>query len=161
LAAERLQRTFGQIGIKIVAEYKRLLPAVRTPRPYPHLRCGLRCPGDSMIRIELGKEVSPGIFEYSVRSLGLIGKSRQPLLDACRQIKRALGSTKAAQARAGLYRPGRTTPDLHCVVLIGAGLSVTEPSNGRIHFAKFQEFSRSATLPDRFDAGEIEQEVHR
>jgi hypothetical protein len=102
------------------------------------------------------------IFEYSIPSLGLSGKSRQPLLDACRQIKRARGLTEEAQERAGLYRAGRSTPDLQCAVLVGANLSVTEPNQGRIHFAKFQEFSRSATLPNRIGgAAEIEQEAHR
>jgi hypothetical protein len=44
-----------------------------------------------MIEIIRGAEVEPGIFQYSVPSLALCGKSRQLLLDACRQIKRAVG----------------------------------------------------------------------
>jgi hypothetical protein len=118
-------------------------------------------PADNVIRIDLGKEVAPGIFEFLIPSIGLSGKSRQPLLAACREIERALGTTKAAGQHAGLYRAGRTHADIFCAVLVGAHLSVAEPTIGRIHFAKFQEFSRSATLPDRFDAGAIEQEVHR
>jgi hypothetical protein len=96
-----------------------------------------------MIRIDLGKEVKPGIWEYSIPSVGQGGKSRQPLLDACRQIKRVLGATKAAGAYAGVYRPGRTEPDIFCPVLDGAELTVSEPSNGNIRFAKFQEFDGS------------------
>jgi hypothetical protein len=98
-----------------------------------------------MIRINLGKETAAGIFEYAIPSLGLHGKSRQPLLDACRQIKRILGLTEEAQEHAGLYRPGRTTPDLHCAVLVGAEWTVSEPSSGRIHYVKYREFDRSAT----------------
>ncbi len=96
-----------------------------------------------MIQIERGKEVSPGIFEYSIPSLGLCGKSRQPLLDACRQIKRALEPTELAAARAGVYRDGHAEPDISCPVLKGAELTVAEPSKGRIHFAKFTEFDSS------------------
>jgi hypothetical protein len=114
-----------------------------------------------MIKIELGSEVAPGVFEFSIPSIAVSGRSRQPLLDGCRQIKRVLGPTKAEQAHAGLYRPGRPHPDLHCLVAVGAGLSVAEPSSGRIRFAKFQEFSRSAMLPDGIDARSIEQEAHR
>src|SRR3984957_12157306 len=84
--------------------------------------------GVVMMRIERGREVSPGIWEYAVPELGLSGKSRQPLLDACRQIKRALGPTKAEQEHAGLYRPGRTHPDIFCAVLVGAGVTVAEPN---------------------------------
>lgn len=83
-----------------------------------------------MIRIDRGKEIKPGIWEYSIPSLGLGGKSRQPLLDACRRIKCTLGPNKAAGARAGVYRPGRLEPDISCPVLAGADLTVSEPSNG-------------------------------
>jgi hypothetical protein len=96
--------------------------------------------GDVVIRIERGKEVAPGIWEYSIPSFGLSGKSRQPLLDSCRQIKRALGSTKSAGVLAGVYRPGNTEPSISCLVQDGAGLTVSEPSSGKIKFGKFQEF---------------------
>ena len=46
-----------------------------------------------MIRVERGDEISPGVFAYNVPSLGLSGRSRQPLLDACRHIKSLLGPT--------------------------------------------------------------------
>lgn len=111
-----------------------------------------------MIRIDLGREVAPGIFEYSIEGLGLDGRSRQPLLDACRQIERALGSTKARESHAGLYRPGKDTADLHCVVSAGAGLTVSEPASGRIRFSKFQKFDggpigRSDTTTATAEAG--------
>jgi hypothetical protein len=99
-----------------------------------------------MIRINRGNEVAPGIFEYGIPSLSLSGKSRQPLLDACRQIKRALGPTKSAGERAGVYRPGRSVPDISSEVLAGANLTVSEPSSGRIRFAKFQEFDLLALI---------------
>ena len=54
-----------------------------------------------MIRVERGAEMSPGVFAYTVPSLGLSGRSRQPLLDACRQIKSLLGPTGPL---AGLFR---------------------------------------------------------
>lgn len=100
-----------------------------------------------MIRVDLGEEVSPGIFAYSIPNLGTGGRSRQPLLDACRQIERILGDTKE---RVALFRPGRTVPDLTCSVTVGADTTVAEPSAGTIHFAKFQKFSGSAiTGPNR------------
>lgn len=97
-----------------------------------------------MIRIDLGAEVAAAIFEYSIPSLGVSGRSRQPLLDGCRAIKRMLGETKAAQQHAGLYRSGRTDPDLHCSVIVGAEMTVAEPAAGRIHFSKFQKFDGPA-----------------
>ena len=100
--------------------------------------------GGVMIRIDRGREVAPGIWEYSIPSLGLSGKSRQPLLDACRQIKRALGPTKAADERTGVYRPDHTEPDISCLVLEGAELTVSEPSRGNIKFVRFQEFDAEA-----------------
>jgi hypothetical protein len=100
-----------------------------------------------MIRIERGREVAPGVFEYQVPSLALCGRSRQPLLDACRQIKRALGPTKPAGERAGVFREGRTEPDISCLVLDGAKVTVSEPSNGKVKFAKFSEFDRSVFTP--------------
>lgn len=96
-----------------------------------------------MIRVERGREVAPGIWEYSIPSHGLGGKSRQPLLDACRQIKRTLGPTKSAGERAGVYRPDHTEPDISCLVLDGADLTVSEPNNGKIKFTKFQKFDSS------------------
>jgi hypothetical protein len=107
-----------------------------------------------MIRIDRGREVAPGIWEYSIASLRLFGKSRQPLLDACRQIKRALDPIELAGRRAGVFRDGKAEPDISCMVLKGAELTVAEPSNGKIHFTKFREFDSSA-----FRANEKEDAV--
>jgi hypothetical protein len=96
-----------------------------------------------VIRIHRGNEIKPGIWEYSIPSLGLSGKSRQPLLDSCRQIERALGLTKSVGAHAGVYRSGHTEPSISCAVLAGADLTVSEPSSGNIKFAKFQKFDSS------------------
>ena len=90
-----------------------------------------------MIRIERGQEVSPGIWEYSVPSLGLCGRSRQPLLDACRQIERAGGDP---ETRAGLFREQSTEADISCRVGIGTKYTVSEPDKARACFRKFQEF---------------------
>jgi hypothetical protein len=111
-----------------------------------------------MIRIERGKEVKPGIWEYSIPSFDLRGRSRQPLLDACRQIKRALGPTKSAGERAGAYRSGKSQPEISCLVLDGADLTVSEPSNGRIKFVKFQKFDSSAFRTSEPDAGAVMSE---
>jgi hypothetical protein len=97
-----------------------------------------------VIRVERGREVAPGIWEYSIPSLALCGRSRQPLLDACRQIKRAVDATELAGKHAGVFRDGKAEPDLSCLVLKGAEITVAEPSNGKIHFTKFREFDSSA-----------------
>jgi len=86
-----------------------------------------------MIRVERGAETSPGVFAYTVPSLGLSGRSRQPLLDACRQIKSLLGPTGQL---AGLFQEGHSEWDVCCRVDVGAYLTVKEESAGGIRFAK-------------------------
>lgn len=99
-----------------------------------------------MIRIERGSEVSPGIWEYHIPSLSLSGRSRQPLLDACRQIKRMGGSTLE---RAGVFRSDRTEPDISCPVWAGAEVTVSDPPSGTgIKFTKFQEFHGPISGPE-------------
>ena len=49
------------------------------------------------------------------------GYSRQPLLDACRQLKSLYGLTGE---RAGLFREGRDTPDISCGVDVGDATTV-------------------------------------
>jgi hypothetical protein len=90
-----------------------------------------------MIRIERGAEVGPGIYEYRVWGMPVFGKSRQPLLDACRQIKAMGGPTK--QQRAGVFRKGSTVADISCSVEVGALVTVSEENKGRVKFAKYQE----------------------
>jgi hypothetical protein len=106
-----------------------------------------------MIKIELGAEIdgpnptngkSHGIFAYSCAAYPEVcGYSHQPLLDACRQLKRILGDTAEA---AGLFREGRNTPDISCSISDGAELTVAEPKNGKIHFAKYRPFNRSTFI---------------
>ena len=94
-----------------------------------------------VIRIDLGNEIKPGIFEYRIPSLRVEGRSRQPLLDACRRIRSILGPTAEF---AGLFREGRTQWDLRCPVNVGAELTVSERSAGGIRFEGFREFDRTA-----------------
>ena len=91
-----------------------------------------------MIQIIRGAETSPGVWAYAIPSLGLCGKSRQPLLDGCRQIKSILGVTPK---RAGLFREGRDGPDISCSVEVGAATTVSEPAKGGIRFARYEEFT--------------------
>lgn len=98
-----------------------------------------------MIRIERGAEVSPGVFEYHCLAWPLVcGKSRQPLLDACRQFKTLYGLTKEA---AGVFRNGSSAPDISCRIEVGASLTTSDPSLGRISFVKFTPFE--ANIPPR------------
>jgi hypothetical protein len=87
-----------------------------------------------MFAVIRGSEVRPGVFAWRVRELGLSGYSRQPLLDACRAIERTLGPTREL---AGLFREGRSEPDLTCQVDIGALLTVRE---GRLQGPRFGKF---------------------
>jgi hypothetical protein len=87
-----------------------------------------------MIRIDIEEIKRRDVFRYRVRGLPIEGQSRQPLLDACREIKRILGPT--AQ-RAGLFRQGRPTPDISCSVEFGAAHTVNESGP---RFAKYREF---------------------
>jgi len=91
-----------------------------------------------MIRVERGGEISPGVFAYTVSSLGLSGQSRQPLLDACRQIKSLLGQTGQL---AGLFRERRSEWDIRCTVDVGAELTIKEESKGGIRIAKHKPFT--------------------
>ena len=45
-----------------------------------------------MIRVDIVEEAkSPGVFRYRVPGMAIEGRSRQPLIDACRQIKALVG----------------------------------------------------------------------
>jgi hypothetical protein len=91
-----------------------------------------------MIRVERDAEVSPGVWAYRVPSLALCGKSREPLLDACRQIIALVGFTTED---AGIFREGRAEPDMTCPVQKGAEVTVSEPANGKIRFARYRAFA--------------------
>ena len=92
-----------------------------------------------MIRIERGSEVRPGVFEWTVAGWpDLKGASRQPLLDACRALCAAGAPTEHG---AGVFRPGRTEPDLFTKrVDISATLTVSESDRMRPRFAKWRPF---------------------
>jgi hypothetical protein len=98
-----------------------------------------------MIRIERGAEVAPGVWEYSVCGYPQFrGKSRQPLLDACRQLKSIGGLT---DQRAGVFRIGSEVADIFCVVREGAELTVSEPSgSGRARFVKYRALDTTSFL---------------
>jgi len=89
-----------------------------------------------MIRVELGEEVRKrGKWRWSVRGGSLRGVSRQPILDACRELKR---SGEAGDALVGLFREGRSVPDLTCRLDWGAGHTVVEDDFEPIRFKKFR-----------------------
>jgi hypothetical protein len=74
-----------------------------------------------MIKIERGAEIGgKGIFSWAVPEMGLEGTSRTPLLDACRAIKAHGGPI---DERAGIYRAGRSDPDLCCIIADGAEMA--------------------------------------
>jgi hypothetical protein len=95
-----------------------------------------------VIRIERGPELDGrtdgkrhGIFEYHAPAYPLVrGYSRQPLLDACRQLKSLYGLT---QSLAGLFREGSEIADISCPLEAGAATTVSESST---RFAKYQKF---------------------
>ena len=96
----------------------------------------------SIIRVELGQEIERrGIWDYTVPEFEISGCSRQPLLDACRQIKRMGGPTAGRQI--GLYREGKPAWDLMCGLDWGAAHTVDE--NGP-RFAKWKPHPRAAGL---------------
>ena len=88
-----------------------------------------------MIRVELGEEIgNRGIFRYTIllenANKPVEKISTEPLLDACRHLKR-MGENP--DTRVGLFRKGRTTPDLYCSV----GWGATHEINGTgVGFAK-------------------------
>jgi hypothetical protein len=90
-----------------------------------------------MYRIERGEEVSPARWAYTVGGTPLGGVSRQPLLDACRQLKSLYGSM--ADDRAGVFRAGHDEADISCPVMAGADLTVDEGGR-RPRFVKWEPF---------------------
>jgi hypothetical protein len=108
-----------------------------------------------MIKIILGAEVDGpkgeaggkrhGVFAYRADHYPLVcGFSRQPLLDACHQLKSLYGPHGE---RVGLFREGRDTPDISCSVEVGAATTVKEPSNGGIRFGKYVDLSKVFPRP--------------
>jgi hypothetical protein len=96
-----------------------------------------------MIRVELGEPIyTPANVQWpwKARGIDLEGRSRAPLLDACRKLKR-MGVP--GKQRVGLFRE-RSTPDLFCTVGIGAGLSIDEYHTT---FAKYKPHPIGVGLP--------------
>lgn len=90
------------------------------------------------IRVERGREVRPETYEYRVPSLGIEGRSHQPLLDACRQIQALQGGT--SQDWAGIWREGKLEPDMTCSVTWGAAHTVSDPASRWVRFVKWRPF---------------------
>ncbi|MGY2987694.1 hypothetical protein ACVI1K_005041 [Bradyrhizobium sp. USDA 4508] len=88
-----------------------------------------------MYQIHLGGAPAPaGKWRWRCDAPALSGVSRQPLLDACRELQR-IGADPSE--RAGLFWPGRTQPSLTCEIAVGAGLTVNEAGP---RFEKFRPF---------------------
>ena len=52
-----------------------------------------------MIRVEIVEEAkNRGVFRYRVPGMAIEGRSRKPLIDACRRLKRSLGPLNSVQA---------------------------------------------------------------
>jgi hypothetical protein len=95
-----------------------------------------------LIKIDLGREHHGALdYRFCVAGMAVEGRSRQPLLDACRQIKSLMGPTVH---HAGLFRAGRSTPDISCPVQWGAEHTISEPSEARIRLAKYREMPTDA-----------------
>jgi len=119
-----------------------------------------------MIHIDLGDEVDGpgpragrrhGKWHWTCARHSLSGYSKQPLLDACRELKRMGANTRAT---VGLFRKGRfdtegrPTPDSTCTVGEGAATTVTEPDRGRIRFVKWKPNPLFEGVPNE-NKGEI------
>jgi hypothetical protein len=94
----------------------------------------------NMVRVEI--EELPdrhGMYRYNVVGMSVEGRSRSPLSDACRAIKRMGGDTSE---RAVAFRVGRTNPDHWCSVGWGA-VHTAEDNDRGVRFGKYQAFDRS------------------
>lgn len=78
-----------------------------------------------MIRVERELQSEGGKWRWRVEaSSGPVeGRSREPLLDACRALKR---TGEAVGTEIGLFRPGRSDWDLRTTIGYGAGKTVYE-----------------------------------
>jgi len=103
-----------------------------------------------MIRIIRGAEVDGpldrsgnrhGVWAYRAEAAYplVFGFSRQPLLDACRQLKSLYGLSRE---RAGTFREGSDLADISCTVDVGAATTVSDPDKGVIRFGKYVDLSK-------------------
>jgi hypothetical protein len=87
-----------------------------------------------MTRVEPGAVIRPEIWEHSVRGYpNICGRSRQPQLDACRQLRSMGGLT---DHRAEVFRDGSEVADISGMVREGAELTVSKPSE--VSFVKYR-----------------------
>jgi hypothetical protein len=95
-----------------------------------------------MIRVDIEEIENRGVWRYTVAGFAIQGRSRQPLLDACRAIKRTGGDTSQA---AGLFRAGRSEPDITVrSVEAGAMITVIENEKTGPRFGRFREMPAEA-----------------
>jgi hypothetical protein len=103
-----------------------------------------------MIKIVRGAEVDGprarsghrhGVWAYRASAAYplVCGYSRQPLLDACRQLKSLHGLTTE---RAGLFREGSEVADISCPIEAGAATTVVERDKGTVKFEKYVDFAK-------------------
>jgi hypothetical protein len=93
-----------------------------------------------MIKVVRGAEVSPGIWEYRAPQYpSVFGKSRQPLLDACRQLKSLYGLTGEC---VGVFRDGSEVADISCPIEAGAATTVKEADKGVVRFGKYVDLAK-------------------
>lgn len=90
-----------------------------------------------MIRIVRGSVGPAGLCDWWVAGHSVEGRSHQPLLDACRALKR-MGEPAAAEV--GLFREGRSGWDLRTTIGYGASLSVREDNSRPLVFEKYKPF---------------------
>jgi hypothetical protein len=98
-----------------------------------------------MIRVDIEEVQNRGVYRYRVAGTSVEGQSRQPLLDACRQIKALYGPSRQT---AGAFRKGRSEPDHWCSVEWGAAHAVKEDENG-IRFVKYRPGPKGRALAAR------------
>jgi hypothetical protein len=103
-----------------------------------------------MIKIIRGAEVDGpkgetgprrhGIWAYHAPAYPEVcGYSRQPLLDACRQLKSLYGLTGA---RVGLFREGCEVADISCPIEAGAATTVKDPDKSVVRFGKYVDLAK-------------------
>lgn len=81
-------------------------------------------------------------WHWRVQEYGLKGTSREPLLDACRELLK-IGVPRGAEV--GTYRPGRTEWDLRTTVGYGASRTVSENETQGPRFVKYAPFVRGTS----------------
>ena len=96
-----------------------------------------------MITVIRGREIKPAVFEYqgTVSGRDFKGISRQPLLDACRQVKSILGEADTPGIRVGVEREGRPGIYISCNLEWGAAHTIVESYSDGMRVLKYHKFS--------------------